>query len=58
MFGSAVEFQDDKRRWSRFSSLEGEVVGCGPDACDDGESIVSEADSRGVGGEVAELEGD
>jgi hypothetical protein len=53
-----VEFQDDKRRWSRFSSLEGEFIGCGPDACDDGESIVSEADSRGVGGEVAELEGD
>jgi hypothetical protein len=71
VFDSAAEWKDDKRRWSGFSSLEDEAVGCGPDACedgevvghgsdacDDGEGVVSEADSRVVGGFVAELQED
>jgi hypothetical protein len=55
VFESAAEWKDDKRRWSGFSSLEGEIVGCGTDVCDEG--VVSEADSRIVSGFVAELEG-
>jgi hypothetical protein len=56
VFDSAAEWKDDKRRWSRFSSLDGEVVGCGSNG--DGDGVMSEADSRTLVGFVSELEGD